>query len=373
MPGAFLGHYLDGRTAARRPASIRLAATGLEIMIEGGARLWWPFREIHQTQGFYAGEQIRLERGAPLPEILLVDDSAFLQALHTTASGLGRRFHNPRRRRARLLFTIGAAATAIAAGSALYVWGIPAAAAILAAHVPVSWEERLGQAAVEQLTASRRRCVDPEREAAIDAIVKLLLAPRPSVPYTFRVTVVDDQTVNAFAVPGGQVILLRGLLERTRTPEELAGVLAHELQHVLQRHATRLLLQHASTGLLLAAVSGDITGVMAYGIESARVLGTLRYSRHIESEADTEGLRMLLAAKVDPQGMIAFFETLHAGERGLPTATRYLTSHPLAAERVENLKRLAASAPKKFRPLLPDQDWRDVRRVCGARSLSELR
>ena len=120
------------------------------------------------------------------------------------------------------------------------MWGIPAAAAILAAHVPVSWEERLGQAAVEQLTASRRRCVDPEREAAIDAIVKLLLAPRPSVPYTFRVTVVDDQTVNAFAVPGGQVILLRGLLERTRTPEELAGVLAHELQHVLQRHATRL-------------------------------------------------------------------------------------------------------------------------------------
>ena len=142
-------------------------------------------------------------------------------------------------------------------------------------------------------------------------------------------------------------------------------MLAHELQHVLQRHATRLLLQHASTGLLLAAVSGDIAGVMAYGIESARVLGTLRYSRHIESEADTEGLRMLLAAKVDPQGMIAFFETLHAGERGLPTATRYLTSHPLAAERVENLKRLAASAPKKFRPLLPDQDWRDVRRVCA--------
>src|SRR5207302_1800985 len=107
---------------------------------------------------------------------------------------------------------------------------------------------------------------------------------------------VDDGTVNAFAVPGGQVVLLRGLVERTRTPEELAGVLAHELQHVIQRHATRLLLQHASTGLVLVAVSGDITGAMAYGIESARMLGTLRYSRHLESEADVEGLRMLLAA-----------------------------------------------------------------------------
>lgn len=365
MPGPFTGAYLDGRSAARRPASIRLTATGLEITLEDGARLWWPLREVRQTQGFYAGEQIRLERGAPLPELLLVDDSAFLAALHATAPALGRRFHHPRRRRARVLFTIGAAVTAVVTGAVLYVWGIPAAAGVLAAHVPVSWEERLGQAAVEQLTTSRRRCVDPEREAAIEAIVKRLLAPQPSIPYTIRVTVVDDQTVNAFAVPGGQVVLLRGLLERTRTPEELAGVIAHEIQHVLQRHATRLLLQHASTGLLLVAVSGDITGVMAYGIESARVLGTLRYSRHLESEADVEGLRMLLAAEVDPGGMIAFFDALRTGERRLPTASRYLASHPLAADRVDSLKQMAASAPKKFRPLLPDRDWSDVRKICS--------
>jgi len=172
--------------------------------------------------------------------------------------------------------------------------------------------------------------------------------------------------VNAFAVPGGQVVLLRGLVERLRTPEELAGVLAHEIQHVLQRHATRLLLQHASTGLLLVAVSGDMTAVMAYGIESARVLGTLSYSRQLESEADVEGLRMLLAADIDPRGMIAFFETLRAGERGLPSSPRYLDSHPLAAERVESLKRLAASISHRSRPLLPDREWNDVRRICGS-------
>src|SRR2546422_7859462 len=365
MSSAFTGHYLDGRSAARRQASIRLTPTGLEITLEGGASLWWPLREVRQTQGFYAGEQIRLERAGPLPETLLVDDPGFLGSLHAAAPALGRRFHDPRRRRARVLFTIVAAVTAVAAGTVLYVWGIPAAAGLLAARVPVSWEERLGQAAVNQLTASRRRCVDPEREAAIGAIVKRLLDPVPRVPYTFRVTVLDDRTVNAFAVPGGQVVLLRGLVERLRTPEELAGVLAHELQHVIQRHATRLLLQHASTGLVLVAVSGDITGAMAYGIESARVLGTLRYSRHLESEADVEGLRMLLAADVDPRGMIAFFETMRAAERGASATFRYLASHPLAAERVEALKQLAGSHTKEFRPLLPGRDWTDVRRVCG--------
>ena len=365
MP-AFSGHYLDGRSAARRAASIGVTATGLEIALDSGERLWWPFRQIRQTQGFYAGEQIRLERGEPLPEILLVGDPAFLRALHATAPGLGRRFHDPRRGRARVLLTIVAAIAAVAGGTAIYLWGIPAAAGVVAARVPVSWEEKLGQAAVEQLMESRRRCVSPEREAAIGAIVKRLVEPLPTVRYSIRVTVVDDPMVNAYAVPGGQIVLLRGLLERTRTPEELAGVLAHELQHVLQRHATRLLLQHASTGLLLVAVSGDLTGTMAYGIESARVLGTLHYSRDIESEADAEGLRMLLTAEVDPKGMIAFFELLHSGERGLPATVRYLTSHPLAEDRVTSLKRLAGSIPNRPRPLLPDRDWSDVRKICAS-------
>jgi predicted Zn-dependent protease len=364
MPGPFRGHYLDGRSAARRPATISLAQTGLEIALDDGVRHWWPLKEVRQTQGFYAGEQIRLERGRPIPETLLVDDPAFLKALHRTSRVSGRRFHDPSRRRSRMILTVVAALVSIVAGTALYLWGIPAAAGMLATRVPVSWEERLGNSAMEQLTASRRRCVDLEREAAIGGIVKRLLEPLPRVPYTFRVTILDDSTVNAFALPGGQIILLRGLIERSQTPEELAGVLAHELQHVLKRHTTRLLLQHASTGLLLVAVSGDITSVMAYGSESARVLGTLSYTRHLESEADGEGLRMLLAADVDPQGMIAFFEKLRKKERGLPTAVRYLTTHPMATDRVDSLKRLAASIPHRSRPLLSDEDWEDVRRIC---------
>ena len=339
MAGAFRGNYLDGRSAARRPASIRMAQTGLEVSLDDGARLWWPLREIRQTQGSYAGEQVRLERGEPFPEILLVDDPGFLTALHQTAPSIG-------------------------AGAVLYMWGIPAGARLLAAHVPVSWEERLGNAAVKELTGSLRRCVDTEREAAIMAIVDRLLEPVKGVPYTFKVTVVNDPTVNAFAVPGGQIVLLRGLVERSKTPEELAGVLAHEIQHVLKRHATRLLLQHASTGLMLVAVSGDLTGVMAYGIESARVLGSLSYSRGLESEADSEGVRMLLAADVDPTGMIDFFEKLRATEGNLPSATRYLTSHPLAADRVDNLKKLVASIPHQPRPLQLNREWDDVRKIC---------
>ena len=364
MPGAFRGNYLDGRSAARRPASIRMAQTGLELSLDDGTRLWWPLREVRQTQGSYAGEQVRLERGNPFPEVLLVDDPGFLTALHQTAPTFGRRFHDPRNRRRRILLTIGAAGVSIVAGGALYMWGIPAGAGILAARVPVSWEERLGNAAMDEIGRSERRCVDADREAAIMAIVNRLLEPVPGVPYKFRVTVFNDPNVNAFALPGGQLVLLRGLIERSKTPEELAGVLAHEIQHVLKRHATRLLLQHASTGLMLVAVSGDLTGVMAYGLESARVLGSLSYSRGLESEADGEGVRMLMAADVDPAGMIDFFEKLRAAEGNLPSATRYLTSHPLAVDRVDNLKKLVASTPHQSRPLQLNREWDDVRKIC---------
>jgi predicted Zn-dependent protease len=103
---------------------------------------------------------------------------------------------------------------------------------------------------------------------------------------------------------------------------------------------------------------------MAYGIEGARVLGTLSYSRSLESEADTEGLRMLLASDIDPRGMIAFFESMRAEEHGAPAAARYLASHPLAADRVDILKRLAAARTGGFRPVLPGRNWADVRRVC---------
>jgi predicted Zn-dependent protease len=341
-----------------------VTAAGLDVRLGDGSTFWWPLAEVRQTQGAYAGEQVRLERGGPFPDILLADDPAFLDALRAAAPRFAHGLHVSRRRWLGVPLAILAALASAAILAVLYVWGIPAAAGALAARVPVAWEERLGQVAVAQLAPPQSRCVDPEREAAIATIVARLLAPLPRVSYTFRVAVVDHPAVNALAAPGGTIVLLRGLLEQTRTPEELAGVLAHEMQHILRRHTTQMLLQHVSTGLVLAAISGDVSGVTPYGLESARALGALRYSRGKEQEADVEGLRMLLAAEVDPGGMISFFETLQAEERKMPTAPGYLLSHPPAASRTKTLRRLAATLPHRSKPLLPGRDWHDVTRIC---------
>jgi predicted Zn-dependent protease len=364
MSIVFIAHYLDGRTPARRRASVRVAATGLEITVEGGPTLRWPLGDIRQTQGFYAGEQIRLERGGAMPEILVVQDRALLAALGS-AGALGRRLHAPHRRSLRVLLTALATVAVVGVGGALYVWGIPAASGVVASVVPVAWEERIGSAAVARLAPPEGRCLDTSLQATVDAIVARLIARAPNT-YRIRVTIVDRRAVNAFAAPGGRIVVLRGLLERTRTPEELAGVLAHEIQHVYHRHGTRLIVQHTSAGLLVAALAGDASALMVSGLEVARTLGTLRYSRGYEAEADVAALRMLVAARIDPRGLGSFLEQLAPASSAAPAALSYFASHPATSERIAELQRLAAEVRDTPTPIVTGHDWNDLARRCGA-------
>jgi Zn-dependent protease with chaperone function len=358
--------YLDGRTAARRRATVHITRTGLDVaLIEGGTRFFWPFREIRQTQGTYAGEQVRLERGRDLPEALLIGDVDFLSAARAASPEAGH-LHDPARRRFRAGLTFGALVTAVALALGIYYVGIPAFAQVAAARVPVSWEESLGSAIVDHFAPPARRCEDPVRQARIDAIVTQLTAKVRPQPYTFRVTVVNSAIVNAVAAPGGNIILFRGLLERTGNAEELAGVLAHEIEHVLHRHVTRAIFQHASTGILMAALVGDVSGVVAYGLEGARTLGSLQMSRTAESEADRDGIRLLQEAGIDTAGMITFFEKLLARERsGGDIVPRYLRTHPTTTERIATLRALAAAGARPSGRLLPDDEWDGVKNLCG--------
>ena len=170
--------------------------------------------------------------------------------------------------------------------------------------------------------------------------------------------------INALAAPGGYIVLMRGLLEQTNSPEELAGVLAHELQHVRRRHATRILIQQASMGLLLAAMTGNTSAATSYGLETARTFGILHYSRRIEEEADEDGMRMILDARVDPNGIIKFFDTLKKKSAEIPSVFKYLSTHPNTEERIQKLRAMAAGGRRKPTPLLKNLDWSAVKNIC---------
>src|SRR5262250_3738429 len=124
---------------------------GLEVQTPGGWTRFWPYAELRQTQGFYEGEEVRLERGGDLSEALLIPDVGFLASLREIAPQLGNRFHDPAIRRHRLRLTILAAVAVVAITGALYLWGIPALAAIVAPRVPLAWEDGMGRSVVEYL------------------------------------------------------------------------------------------------------------------------------------------------------------------------------------------------------------------------------
>lgn len=360
------GYYLDGRTAIRHRVGVRLTPVELQIVLENGDTLSWPLKEVRQPKNFYGDEQIRLERGGDTPEVLLVPGSLFLRKLKNISPDGKRRFHAPVRRKKWAVAVLFSALGGIGVLAGLYLWGIPTLAAFIAPHIPVSWEEHLGQSVVDTLAPAEKRCLDSARGQRVEEILARLASTVPEAPYSFRVIVVNHPSVNAFAAPGGTMVVFQGLLEKTRTPEELAGVLAHEMQHILRRHATRALLQQVSMKVLLAAAVGDAKG-LSYGLEGAQALGMLRYNRRSEEEADREGIRMLIASGIDPKGLITFFETIQKnGEKSLKLPA-YLSTHPDLKDRIRRLNTLVAGALVSSPRLLPDYDWKDIYGFCPAK------
>jgi predicted Zn-dependent protease len=218
----------------------------------------------------------------------------------------------------------------------------------------------LGVSTLKQVAPPDTRLHNAALDQALGKIIGKLTATIPQCPYHFQVTVSDLPIVNAFALPGGRIVVFRGLIEQTDSPEELAGVLAHEMQHVLKRHTTRRLIQESSTGLLISVLSGDLTGSMAFGVKSAGTLALMQYDRQEEAEADREGMKMILAAGIDPGGMIGFFVKMEKKAK-LPQFLTYVSDHPSNADRIQKLGEIVSSESPakrpKFQKLLPDTDW----------------
>lgn len=166
--------------------------------------------------------------------------------------------------------------------------------------------------------------------------------------YTFYI--VNSDQVNAFAVPGGYVYVNRGLIERTRNLSELAGVLAHEIGHVEHRHGAEQMeqMQRANLGVNLAYILlGRQPGALeATAINAAGSLYFASHSREAENEADASAVPMLLAARINPNGLVSMFQLLMQLQRSQPSKLeQWFSTHPTNEERIQNTRRIIAQVP----------------------------
>jgi predicted Zn-dependent protease len=168
------------------------------------------------------------------------------------------------------------------------------------------------------------------------------------IPYTYYVVNIDQ--INAFAIPGGHVYVNRGLVERTDNLAELAGVVAHEIGHVEERHSAEMLerMQAAQAGVAIASVllGGQPQGVAGAAVDVGAQAYFAHHSRDAENEADAVAVRLLPGAGIDPAGIVTFFKELVAErERSPSQLEQWFSTHPLTEERIAHVRELIRQVP----------------------------
>lgn len=220
-------------------------------------------------------------------------------------------------------------------------------------------EQQIGRAIYRSLVESQRVMEDPEIQEYVQDVGQKLAAQAQDGNYRFKFFVVNDPAINAFALPGGYIGIHTGLLLATATESELAGVMAHEISHVTQRHISRavyanqrssILTMAAMLGaILLGAVGGSgdmVTGAIA-AAQGAAAQQQINFTRANEYEADRVGVGVVAAAGFDPMGMPDFFGTLAQGTGPLSAeAPEFLMTHPVTVNRIAETRERALSYPR---------------------------
>ncbi len=371
---AYPGSFNDGCSAARREVVVHLDLSGLRILDRGGREIdRWPYDELHLLDEDASGRGLRLKRGAAGVARLTVPDRRLLDALSQHARApQAAQAARPRIGLARALGLGGIGLAILVA----VVWvALPRLAGWTAARIPVSWEEALGDRAFEELSEvfsavqrdAPKFCETAAGRAALDRLTARLAgsfsgpaAAQAAAPYRFRVHVLDIEMANAFALPGGRVVLFRGLIEDAGDSAEVAGVLAHEIGHVTRRHGTQAILRSLGLEVLFGLMLGELGEGLFGGIGAS--LLSLSYSREAEAEADRVALALLGETGIGTEGLSAFFTRLAEGGPELPAALQLLSTHPSHEARA----RLFANAGGAEGPAMSASDWAALKEMCGA-------
>jgi beta-barrel assembly-enhancing protease len=211
-------------------------------------------------------------------------------------------------------------------------------------RIPIEWEQKLGESAYRDFLAQHDVVKDGSSVDAVREITHRLASQVPNNPYTFEVTVVKSDVVNAFALPGGYIVVFTGLMKKAEGPEEVAGVLAHELNHVRQRHGLERIVKQLGFVAVVSIVLGNQQGLSGIMKQLGVELVTLKFGRAQEIEADLTGLDLLYRAKINPEGMITFFRRLAEKDEG---RVEWLSTHPMSSTRADRLRAQLAEMPKQ--------------------------
>lgn len=361
---AVFADFVDGRSARVQRVEVGLDADLRIAAPEAPARRW-RLDDLRSPRDPAPGGGLVLTSAAePLSRLYLLDDD-MVRRLRDRAPNLHR---PPAVRGLRRVGLWGAGALSSVA-LILFVL-VPLLANQLATILPARGERALGDATLEQVRAALDQggigglsiCDDPEGVAALDAIGARVTG-NLALPYDLTVTVLDDDLVNAFALPGGHIVFFRGLIDAATSPDEVAAVFAHELGHVVARDPVRIALRSAGSIGVLGLLFGDFAGGAVVLFLTERLIQAA-YTREAEAAADLFAHAALIDAGIRPDALADLFGTLADEGGDVPGLVQHFLSHPALGDRIAGARAATKAADTAFTPALGAADWAALRRIC---------
>ena len=333
----------DGLSAVAQPVQARATAAGLELFgTDGAASPPWPLASVRRTDTDLDGAGVVLCRVRGPERLLLPDDRLLVQlrAQGAAAGRVRRRWHGRDWSVVALVVALSLAGTVVA---------IDQFPALAAPFVPRPLEQVWSAGIENTLLAGQRRCqARPGQTALLNLLARL--SDAAGLPEPPPLVVADSRMVNAFTLPDGRMVIMRGLLAEATDGDELAGVMAHELGHAVHHDPTREALRELELEIAARSVgwSGSFAGTMT----------ALSYQREAESAADASAVATLRRAGLRSDGLARFLARIAEPGAVVPA---FMSDHPSSAARVAAL---AGASDSTGQSALTAAEWADVQAIC---------
>ncbi len=370
-PQSVFADYLDGRAATVQRIEVLVERSpeseAIVLIPPEGERLRWPLDDLRGVPDQAGRDRLIVtSQRQPLAR-LFVGDRALCDLLTARARHLHKR--PPVRGRGRIL---GWGLGALASVALIVFVLVPVMADQLAEFLPPEGEKALGDTTFEQIRSALaesdfepvRICSETEGVVALDRLQRRLQGG-VALPYPLTVHVLDHEMVNAFALPGGRIVLFRGLLEAAESADEVAAVLAHEIGHVVNRDPARGALRSAGSIGVLGLILGDFAGGAAVLFLVERLIDAT-YSQEAEAGADAFAHDLLLSEGVSPAALEQFFDRLRREYGDQEGIVAHFLAHPRLGNRIAAAREAADRMTGPIRPSLGEADWQDLRHICNA-------
>ncbi|KIN62273.1 Peptidase M48, Ste24p [Sulfitobacter noctilucicola] len=352
--------YFDGDSPEPEEVSLHIAAGMLQIGLDHGETLRWPVEEVRKLPDMAGKNGYVLRRTTDPVARLFATDQSLLAHLPNLSKPA------PPKGRGRLIAWAVAAVAAV--GLQIFVL-VPLLADNLAGFIPPEGERALGEATFGQIrNALDETGLNPlavcEADEGAAALKRLVIRLGTDVDFGDQVTVsvLDHEMVNAFALPGGFVVLFRGLIEAAEGPDEVAAVLAHEIGHVVSSDPTRHALRSAGSIGVLGLLFGDFAGGAAVLFLTERLISA-QYSQAAETGADAFAHDVLAKAGVNPGALGDMFANMRKKYGDSDGVVAHFLSHPSLGERI-TAAQAVVQEDAGYTPSMSDSDWQALQRIC---------